>query len=307
MALRAAVGQYKMDDSASAPDYDALIRDAYATDTALSVRIHTHENYTHPKIDFPNWVLDRIRWRGDERVLDIGAGTGMYLELVRQRVPDGELVAGDLSHGMLQRIRQRPQVQAAHTVRLNAQHLPFPAGTFDVVLANHMLFFVPDIGQALSEIRRVLRPDGCLLASTNSANTMAEFDTLSRRACTLLGFAGVRFESPHNRFTLENGPRQLAHYFRAVARYDIPSHFRFADPEPALAYIDSLRVLNEPQLPNGLSWENFMDAVEKQIRRLIRRTGELRVQKLSGALVATNGGCFAQDYLAKLNGGSSPA
>ncbi len=289
-----------MDDSASASDYDALIRDAYATDTALSVRIHTHAHYTHPQIDFPNWVLDRITWRGDERVLDIGAGTGMYLERVRQRVPQGELVAGDLSHGMLQRIRER-QNENAHIVRLNAQQLPFPAHTFDVVLANHMLFFVPDIALALGEIRRVLRPEGCLLAATNSANTMAEFDTLSRRACTLLGFPGVRFESPHNRFTLENGPKQLARYFRAVARYDIPSHFRFAEPEPALAYIDSLRALNEPQLPDELSWEEFMDAVEKQIRRLIRRAGELRVQKLSGALVATDGGCFARDYLTKLN------
>ncbi len=289
-----------MDDSDSAPNYDALIRDAYATDTALSVRIQTHQRYTHPQIDFPNWVLDRIAWRGNERVLDIGAGTGMYLERVRQRVPDGLLVAGDLSHGMLQRIRQQ-QAQGVHIVRLNAQHLPFPSHTFDVVLANHMLFFVPDIALALGEIRRVLRPKGCLLAATNSANTMAEFDTLSRRACTLLGFPGVRFEAPHNRFTLENGPKQLARYFRAVARYDIPSHFRFAEPEPALAYIDSLRALNEPQLPEGLSWEAFMDAVEKQIRRLIRRAGELRVQKLSGALVATNEGCFAQDYLAKLN------
>ncbi len=291
-----------MDDSASATDYDALIRDAYATDEALSIRIHTHEHYTHPKIDFPNWVLSHITWRGDERVLDIGAGTGMYLGLVRERVPEGVLVAGDLSHGMLQRIQQRSETAGAHTVRLNAQRLPFPDDAFDVVLANHMLFFVPDIALALSEIRRVLRADGCLLAATNSANTLAEFDTLSRRACALLGFPGVRFEAPHNRFTLENGPKQLARYFRAVARYDIPSHFRFADPEPALAYINSLRVLNEPQLPRELSWEEFMEAVEKQIRRLIRRAGELRVQKLSGVLVATNGGCFARDYLAKLNG-----
>ena len=290
-----------MDDSDPSTDYDALIRDAYATDEALSVRIHTHRHYTHPQIDFPNWVLNRIPWRGDERVLDIGAGTGMYLGLVRQRVPDGVLVAGDLSLGMLQHIRQRPEVASTHAVRLNAQHLPFADNTFDVVLANHMLFFVPDIAQALSEIRRVLRANGCLLAATNSANTMAEFDTLSRRACALLGFPGVRFEAPHNRFTLENGPKQLARYFRAVARYDIPSHFRFADPEPALAYIDSLRVLNEPQLPHGLSWEEFMEAVEKQIRRLIRRAGELRVQKLSGVLVATDGGCFAHDYLGKLN------
>ncbi len=291
-----------MDESSSVSDYDALVRHAYATDAALSVRIHTHEHYTHPKIDFPNWVLDRIPWRGDEHVLDIGAGIGTYVEQVRRRVPKGVLLAGDLSQGMLQRIQQRPEAAGTHILQLNAQHLPFPAGTFDVVLANHMLVFVPDIAQALREIQRVLRPEGCLLAAANSANSMTEFDTLFRRACTLLGFSSVRFASPHTRFTLENGPKQLSRHFRAVARYDIPSHFRFADPEPALAYIDSLRVLKEPQLPDGLSWEEFMDAVEKQIRRLIRRAGELRVHKLSGALVATDGGCFAQDYLAKLDG-----
>ncbi len=44
-----------------------------------------------------------------------------------------------------------------------------------------------------------------------------------------------------------------------------------------------------------------MLVIEKQIRRLIRRDGELRVHKLAGVLIATNGGGFAKRYLEQLN------
>ena len=94
----------------------------------------------------------------------------------------------------------------------------------------------------------------------------------------------------------------LAQHFRAVARYDMPSAFHFPEPEPVIAYLNSMRALREPQLPEGVAWEEFMDVMERQITRLIRHFGELQVHKLTGVLVATNGGGFARDYLGKLNG-----
>src|SRR5258706_1690474 len=147
-------------------DRDLLTQKAYATDEMLLMRQRVHELYSIPKINFTEWVLDRVSWRGDEIVLDIGAGPGTYFDELVPRIPQGELIAGDLSLGMARQAMKR--AQAGLTLNIDAQVLPFPDRVFDVVLANHMLYHVPDLDQALGEIHRVLKPDGCLIPATNS-------------------------------------------------------------------------------------------------------------------------------------------
>jgi hypothetical protein len=86
-----------------------------------------------------------------------------------------------------------------------------------------------------------------------------------------------------------------------VARYDLPGAFHFPEVDPVLDYINSMRTVREAQLPSDVSWADFISMMEKQITRLIRHFGELRVRKLAGVVVATNGGGFARDYLARLD------
>ncbi len=282
-------------------DREILTKEAYATDAQLATRIRTHELYTRPKIDFPRWVIDTYAWRGDEWVLDVGAGPGTYFALVQERAPRGRHIAGDLSLGMARRACQHPSAGRIDVINLDAQVLPFPDRMFDVVLANHMLYHVPDVLRALAEIRRVLKPDGCLIAATNSQDNMPEFDTLARRACTLLGFPRVELGGENERFSLENAAQLLAHEFRAVARCDLPSALHFNQVDPVVAYLDSVRALRAPQLPPDIAWDEFMAVMEKQVTRLIRRDGELQVQKLAGVVLGTNGGAFAREYLTKLD------
>jgi ubiquinone/menaquinone biosynthesis C-methylase UbiE len=290
-----------MSNSFSRAAHDA-IKEQYANDEHLSVRIRTHELYTRPQVDFPKWVIDTLHWRGDEWVLDIGAGPGNYFDLVLERVPHGHLVAGDLSFGMVQQARHNPRAAQVSLLNFDAQNLPFADGRFDVVLANHMLYHVPDIEAALSEIRRVLKWDGCLVAATNSQHNLSELDTLTRRAVALLGFP--KYDPvlrDHDHFLLENGSAALTQYFRAIARYDLPSALHFPEVEPVLAYLNSMQALRAPYLPEDITWDDYIDVMEKQITRLIRHFGELEVQKLAGVLVGTNGGGFAANYFRQLD------
>jgi len=284
-----------------ATDRRLLTQQAYATDDHYAVRVRTHELYSQPKLDFVQWVIDRLAWRGDERVLDVGAGPGTYFAALRRAIPRGLLVGADLSLGMLHEARRTDA--ADDLLNLDVQDLPFADGSFDVALANHMLYHVPDVERALRELRRVLKPDGVLLAATNSAYTMPELETLARRACTLLGYPRQELHSHNGRFSLENGPLLLARAFRAVARYDCPSAFIFPSAAPVMDYIASTKPLQTAQLPAGLDWDEFMDVMETQIARLIRQLGELRVEKLAGVLAATNGGGFARDFLRALDSG----
>ncbi len=290
-----------MTDKNTPTDHNVITQRAYATDEHLAVRIRMHAQFTRPEIDFPAWVLDKIPWRGDEHVLDVGAGSGNYFALASDRVPNGKIVAGDLSLGMAVRARQHPRAAQIPIMGLDAQYLPFADNSFDVVLANHMLYHMTSIRQALNEIVRVLRPGGCMVAATNSEDTLEEFDTLARRACTLLGYPRQHFRQAHANFSLENGTGMLARHFRAVARYDIPSTLHFPTVDPVLEFLNSVRPLGVFQLPKDVAWDDFIEVIDKQIRRLIRRDGELRVHKLAGALIGTNGGGFADGYLVQLD------
>jgi len=100
-----------------------------------------------------------------ERSLEIGAGTGYFtLNLLRAGVI-GRAVATDISQGMLDSLEQsaaRLGVEV-ETQRCEAQSLPFPDESFDLVLGHAVLHHLPDLDAAFREFRRVLRPGGMLV------------------------------------------------------------------------------------------------------------------------------------------------
>jgi SAM-dependent methyltransferase len=199
--------------------------------------------------------------------------------------------------------RQKEHPAPVGRTNLDAEALPFPDNTFDVVLANHMLYHVPDIDAAVEEIHRVLRPGGLLVAATNSASNMPELNTLYRRAILLLTNFRHKTEistNPSERFSLENGPSILSRHFYAVARYDLPSALIFPEAAPVIEYLDSTRDLRESALPEDISWEQFMAVMRQQIVRLVAYAGQMVVKKLSGVLVATDAGGFAKELVGKL-------
>ncbi len=251
------------------------VKEQYATDSNLAIRIRTHELYTEPKLDFTAWVLDQIEWRGDEWVVDVGCGAGAYGEAVQARTL--HYVAGDLSHGMLQTI------VAPSRVNLDAQRLPIVGGSVDVLLANHMLYHVPDKERALAEFARVLRPDGVLLAATNSAQNMLELGELLERVAARLGAATLP-PAPLN-FTLENGGAVLRRHFALVERIDLPSALVFREAQPVIDYVaTSPRFLGGFDGDDELPWCVLRELVEAEIAA----RGTFRVHKLTGVFRCRN-------------------
>jgi SAM-dependent methyltransferase len=109
-------------------------------------------------------LLDSAALAPGERVLDLACGTGLVTLPAAVAVgPSGQVIGVDIADRMVEALRQRaaaaglPQVRAA---RMDAEQLALSDGSVDVVLCGLGLMYLPDPGQALREIKRVLRPGG---------------------------------------------------------------------------------------------------------------------------------------------------
>ena len=110
-------------------------------------------------------ILDRImsaaRVTGESRALDLGCGPGIVTEAFA--VEAGEVVALDLSPEMIRRARQRCEKSGRKNVRFaisKVEKLPFHNASFDIIVTRLTLHHFPDLEAALSEMVRVLQPDG---------------------------------------------------------------------------------------------------------------------------------------------------
>lgn len=282
-----------------------IVQQEYATDEVLRIRQQTHAEYTVPKIDFVDWVLSNVKWRGNERVLDLGCGNGIYYTPLMEgnfsHAPESvnfEYHGADISPGTLE---NHPLFGSGALTVADAMDLPYADNSFDVVMANHMLYHVQDIDATVLEIKRVLKPGGVLVSATNSQLTMPEIQVLLKRAIVILtrmGSANVEAPLPaSDLFALENGCSQLSHHFYAVMRSDLPGTLVFHEVDPLMRYIQSTRLIREPQLPDDVHWDDVMMIVRQNLDVLLNHLGEIPINKLNGLLIGTDNGDFVQEFL----------
>ncbi|MDB5325139.1 MAG: hypothetical protein JWM57_708 [Phycisphaerales bacterium] len=162
-----------------------LVAAQYATDEILQARIELHDKYTVGPMLEPA-VDAALALSGEECLLDVGTGPAGFPRRLRREGHRGRLVGVDLNPGMF----PAGLAEAVELLPADAAALPFADCTFDVVTARHMLYHVPDVLAALTEMKRVLTPGGRFLALTNYRDSLAGFwDTVAEaeRECPALG------------------------------------------------------------------------------------------------------------------------
>jgi len=121
-------------------------------------------------------LLEHVKLRGDERVLDVGCGRGAVLMLVAQRLPRGRATGIDLwqvqdqsgnsldaaqRNALAEGVMERVELQTA-----DMRKLPFPDSSFELIVSSLAIHNVPDAegrATAVKEIARVLKPGGRVL------------------------------------------------------------------------------------------------------------------------------------------------
>ena len=131
---------------------------------------------------WPPQIADAVGIAPGERVLDVGCGTGVLTREAADRVgPTGHVAGLDLNQSMLTVAEEmRPEIEW----RLgDAVDLPFDNASFDIVVSQFMLMFVPDGVAALKEMWRVLSPAGrlCIAVWSDSTGYEALADIAKRR------------------------------------------------------------------------------------------------------------------------------
>lgn len=270
-------------------DPTVLREQAYADDTLLNLRRRTHQLYTVDPVDLGRWTLERLSWRGNEAVLDVGCGSGDLLhEMARAGTGWRALVGFDFSPGMAAKAARTTHGLPVQFFVGDAQAMPFPQELFDVVMARHMLYHVPDIGQAVAEAARVMRSGGRFLALTNSAHSMPELAQIRARAAE-------RFEINYrpggiiSRFSLENGTELLQPHFQELEVRTLPGLLRFPTAQPLVDYFASYGATDMRPGYTQQEWHAVLDFVRFEIETTIRRQGHFDVTKVTGAIVGIRG------------------
>jgi SAM-dependent methyltransferase len=185
------------------------------------------------------------------------------------------------------------QTQAAglpiHFFVADAQAVPLPDAAFDVVMARHMLYHVPDVDRALAEAARLLRPGGCFLATTNSAGTMPEYAALRRRAAERFPSLAAP-EMITDRFSLEGAAGYLAPHFAGVKTHVLRGTLRFPAAQPLVDYFASSRAMTMGPGHTGAEWRAVLAFVRAEAEAAIARDGHFDVTKVTGAAVGVKAG-----------------
>ncbi|MBG7609528.1 MAG: class I SAM-dependent methyltransferase [Anaerolineae bacterium] len=272
-------------------DEQYLTEQQYATEDQLRVRISTHELFSQPKTNFPQWVLEHLNWQDIHTVLDIGCGAGIYIPYLQKFLFDeGVIISADLSLGMLRDVAKKSFANGANLLNARARHIPLPDSSCDVVLANHMLYHIPDIPTVIQEIRRVLRPGGSFVAATNAESSMLGFLDEFKKACQSLGVSLPNLQAFFRKnFTLESGGNYITPYLKQMEIHNLESELVFPESTPVLAYIQSMHTFYQSHLPAHIRWSSVLDQLQKQIDTIIQYQGVFRVQKKTGVFIAYKG------------------
>jgi len=259
-------------------DQHYLTQDQYKNSSNLDARIAIHQRFsTNPKGWF-NWIFDTlVKLPAEAKILELGCGSAEMWKECASRIPAGWVITlTDLSDGMLDAAWRNlvPLGRNFKFEQMDAQCIPYDDKIFDAVIANHMLYHVPDRRKALAEIRRVLKDDGHLIATTVGKTHMQEMYQWLR--CVNTNARPDMFSNP---FMLETGMDQLSQFFSKVEITHYLDNLKVTEVAAIIKYIRSSIGAAD------VSMEELVK-LESELTAKLMQTGEIFIAKDSGLFEA---------------------
>jgi ubiquinone/menaquinone biosynthesis C-methylase UbiE len=252
-----------------------LPRKQYADSKNLSARMDLHARFSTNPQGWMNWLFEKLDLKEAYQVLELGCGPGgLWQDRIKTLPANLRLVMTDASPGMVSEAGARLQDERISFQVVDAQSIPFPDRTFDAVIASHMLYHVPNIPHALSEIRRVLKPSGKLFAATNGRAHLRELDDMIRSVVP-------DFPAISSSFTLENGESLIQGHFEDIMLLRYEDSLVVPDVSALSSYVGSMASLVR-------TTEEQLRAIDGVIEHEMNRNSPISISKDSGVFVASH-------------------
>mgnify|MGYP001141223349 FL=1 len=249
---------------------EASLKNQYRNASNISARIQLHTRFSKNKKGWFTWIYERLNLRDGMNILEVGCGDGALWKGLN--IPEKiSLTLTDISEGMIRDIRKvfGEDRKYLRLLSCDCQAVPFEDNTFDLVVANHVLFYCGDVEKACREIYRVLKPGGRVIAATYGKHHMEEINRL------VLGFDErivLSSQCLYERFGKENGGSILEKMFKEVCWEEYEDSLCVNEPEPLISYILSCHGNQNEYIID--CYNEFKDYVKKKMQPFFYITKE---------------------------------
>lgn len=270
-------------------------RDRFFRDTSmLDVKQWVHNRYRSNPRSMVDHMITNLELTGSEDLLDLGCGNGFILEHLRPHLADGSITGLDVAPAVLEAARQRLYSTAPPCTWIEGSADDLSGlgdGTFDRVMANYMIHYVPDLDRCFTEVRRVMRPGGLFHLTTDRPDSMLEMYDVHFTALKGMSAPQHLFKAtPKGRLSLDNGASILGRYFDQVEKRTWQDQLRFTDPDPFMSFYtvghNHCCASSEPvdRLDEDFFTE-LRDRVRAQVTDAIATNGYFAVTKFTGTFL----------------------
>lgn len=259
-----------------------IVKYQYTSDKNLNDRQALHTKFSTNKYGWYNWVFEQYKFKSHSRVIEFGCGNGAIWSNNKNRIPeDMKLILTDFSEGMLNSTKE--SLSGIHGdvdfSVMDIQNIPLQDNSFDVAIANHMLYHVPNRDLAVSEIARILKPEGTFYATTNGSNHMKGLKALVKCFDPKIDYAEF---SVAKEFGLENGAEQLTKHFETVEMFIYEDSLHITEAKPLVDYVLSL--VGHVNIEEIMT-ESKINDFYKFVGDIILRDGSINIPKSSGIFI----------------------
>lgn len=236
----------------------------YRNSTNISARIRLHRLFSSNKQGWFPWIYEQCQITEGIKILELGCGNGrLWIENKAKLPADCEIILSDISEGMIRDVRREQSLQDDRFsfAAFDCHAIPYEDASFDLVIANHVLFYCKDVDRVCSEVGRVLKPGGRFVCGTYGVAHMQEVSRLVTQFDDRITLSG---ENLYEHFGKENGAQALAPYFAEVDWQQYEDALIVTQAEPLIEYVLSCHGNQNQYILE--KYNKFRKYVEGQIR-----------------------------------------
>ena len=249
--------------------------------SSLNESVNLMEQFSENTEGWYQWVFRNIDFIPGGKILELACGNGaLWTKNINIIEACPNIILTEIFEDMLKEAKTNlyDQQRRFKFILANPGKLPFEDNSFEIVIANHILFFMKDLNIVLSEIKRVLKPGGHIYCSTIGENHMKELEQVMQCFSTNILLQENKL---YSKFGLENGQEILERYFGQVEKRLYKDRLIIDDANGLLEYIYSI--------PG-----NILDIIdmrkkefEKYIKKLLEEHGPIYITNSLGMFKAT--------------------